>query len=98
MPTPLLGSLLSSGLLLAFVAWASGRPQTDAPLVPRTGWGWFLFLFSPASYALHSHHTEGRFLLLSFGALVRAVFRAHLRRHGKRLFLVHDLFAQQNEI
>ena len=35
-------------------------------LAPRTSWGWFLFLYSPASYVFHSHHTESLFLLLSF--------------------------------
>nr|WP_199243320.1 hypothetical protein [Vitiosangium sp. GDMCC 1.1324] len=37
-----------------------------------TAWGWFFFLFSPASFTLHSHHTEGLFLLLSLGAFASA--------------------------
>ncbi len=73
-PPQVLGSAVSSACLLAFVAWASrwaARGQPSA-LTPRTEWGWFFFLFSPASYALHSHHTEGLFLLLSFGAFASA--------------------------
>jgi hypothetical protein len=62
------GTLLSTLLLLAFVFLASA-PGSVPPLGARTRWGWFVFLFSPASFALHSHHTEGLFLLLSFGAL-----------------------------
>lgn len=71
LPPQVVGCVLSSACLLAFVAWAS-RPEVDAPLTPRTTWGWFFFLYSPASFALHSHHTEGLFLLLSFGALASA--------------------------
>jgi Gpi18-like mannosyltransferase len=35
-------------------------------LVPKTSGGWILFLFTPASYIFHSHHTESLFLILSF--------------------------------
>jgi hypothetical protein len=75
LPPQLLGSVLSSLCLLAFAAWVSGRAQRQtapSPLEPRTPWGWFFFLYSPASFALHSHHTEGLFLLLSLGALACA--------------------------
>ncbi|QRK10063.1 hypothetical protein JQX13_08185 [Archangium violaceum] len=74
-PPQLVGCVLSSACLLAFVFWAQRRgSEGDAifPLAPRTGWGWFFFLYTPASYALHSHHTEGLFLLLSFGAFLSA--------------------------
>jgi hypothetical protein len=70
-----LGCVLSSLCLLAFAAWVSWqgtRQGPPSPLEPRTAWGWFFFLYSPASFALHSHHTEGLFLLLSLGALAFA--------------------------
>lgn len=73
LPVQVVGCVFSSVLLLTFVAWAASRRWSeDSPLVPRTRWGWFVLLYSPASYALHSHHTEGLFLLLSFGALALA--------------------------
>ena len=68
LPPQWVGTLLSTLLLLAFVFLASA-PGATPPLGARTRWGWFVFLFSPASFALHSHHTEGLFLLLSFAAL-----------------------------
>jgi hypothetical protein len=74
-PPQLIGCGLSSLCLLAFVAWVSrrgARQSAPSPLVPRTVWGWFFFLYGPASFALHSHHTEGLFLLLSLGALASA--------------------------
>jgi hypothetical protein len=75
LPPQLIGCVLSSVCLLVFAAWISRRGQRQtapSPLEPRTAWGWFFFLYSPASFALHSHHTEGLFLLLSLGALACA--------------------------
>jgi hypothetical protein len=75
LPPQVLGSVLSTLCLLAFTAWVARRglqPELASPLTPRTLWGWFFFLYSPASFALHSHHTEGLFVLLSFGALISA--------------------------
>lgn len=69
------GALLSTLALLAFVlagVWAQGRvrgPEARALLLPRQTWGWFVLLYAPASYTLHSHHTEALFLLLSSGTL-----------------------------
>ncbi|WNG40664.1 hypothetical protein F0U61_48480 [Archangium violaceum] len=74
-PPQVVGCVLSSVCLLAFVFWAQRRgSERDNvfPLAPRTMWGWFFFLYTPASYALHSHHTEGLFLLLSLGAFLSA--------------------------
>ncbi|REG29656.1 mannosyltransferase PIG-V [Archangium gephyra] len=74
-PPQVLGCVLSTALLLAFVVWVrrwDASRETASPLAPRTVWGWFFFLFSPASFALHSHHTEALFLLLSFGAFASA--------------------------
>jgi hypothetical protein len=74
---PLAGALVSTLALLLFVL-AVSRLQAQRPtglegphalLAPASPWGWFLLLYGPASYTLHSHHTEGLFLLLSFGAL-----------------------------
>ncbi|ATB27298.1 hypothetical protein MEBOL_000736 [Melittangium boletus DSM 14713] len=73
------GCLLSTLCLLAFVAWNtrwSRQGRLSGAMSPRTTWGWFLLLFGPASFALHSHHTEGLFLLLSFGALAFATWGA----------------------
>lgn len=67
-----LGALLSFSCLIAFVLLAvRSAPVEDArpALAPHTNWGWFVFLFSPASYVFHSHHGEALFLLLSWGAL-----------------------------
>lgn len=69
------GCGLSTLCLLGFVAWNTrwSRQGLGEPMTPRTSWGWFLLLYGPASFALHSHHTEGLFLLLSFGALAFAL-------------------------
>ncbi|WP_158622154.1 mannosyltransferase family protein [Corallococcus sp. CA047B] len=75
LPPQLVGCLLSTPCLLAFVAWNtrwSRQGRLVGALTAGTGWGWFLLLYSPASFTLHSHHTEGLFLLLSFGALAFA--------------------------
>ncbi|MFZ5471413.1 MAG: mannosyltransferase family protein [Myxococcota bacterium] len=74
LPPQLVGTFASSAALLLFVIWVSARIQRNeaSPLLPASRWAWFVFLYSPASYALHSHHSEGLFLLLSFGALLLA--------------------------
>ncbi|RYZ46395.1 MAG: hypothetical protein EOO72_02060 [Myxococcaceae bacterium] len=75
LPPQVVGSLLSTVCLLAFVAWNTrwGRQgRLGGAMTAATGWGWFLLLYGPASFTLHSHHTEGLFLLLSFGALAFA--------------------------
>jgi hypothetical protein len=76
-----LGFALSTLCLGAFTRWVSRRVERGdtSPLVPRTAWGQAFLLFSPASFALHSHHTEALFLLLSFAALVSA-WDGHLWR------------------
>jgi len=74
-PPQVLGCVLSTLFLVAFVAWVHGRAsrrEAPSPLEPRTAWGWFFLFYSPASYALHSHHTEALFLWLSLGAFVSA--------------------------
>ena len=69
------GAILSTLLFIAFCLWQArlaGRAVAGGGesrgLVPATAWGWLFFLFSPASYIFHSHHTESLFLLLSFAA------------------------------
>ena len=84
-PPQLVGCVLSTLCLLAFVAWNtrwSRQGRLTGAMTPRTGWGWFLLLYGPASFALHSHHTEGLFLLLSFGALALATRGALLASAG----------------
>lgn len=66
-----IGCIISTIALLAFVV-LSTRTQENNPIEP-TPWGMFLILYGPASFALHSHHTESTFLLLSFLALSLAV-------------------------
>ncbi len=66
-----LGALMASCAFLGFAVWmARALQRSDLPegLVPGTRIGWVFFLFSPASYIFHTHHTEAYFLLLSFGA------------------------------
>ena len=68
LPPQVIGCVLSTLCLLAFAAWVSwrgARPVEPSPLEPLTVWGWFFFLYSPASFALHSHHTEGLFLAVA---------------------------------
>ncbi|TSC25795.1 hypothetical protein [Corallococcus sp. Z5C101001] len=75
LPPQFVGTALSTACLLAFIGWNThwGRHgYLREGLTARSSWGWFVFLCSPASFALHSHHTEGLFLLLSFGALACA--------------------------
>lgn len=81
-PPWVLGFVLSTLCLLAFSLWVARRVELQgdtSPLVPRTAWGYAFLLFSPASFALHSHHTEALFLLLSFAALASA-WDGHLWR------------------
>ncbi|GMU04360.1 hypothetical protein [Corallococcus caeni] len=75
LPPQVVGTLLSTACLLGFIAWNTHEARQAPPghgMTARTPWGWFAFLYGPASFALHSHHTEGLFLLLSFGALACA--------------------------
>lgn len=65
----LLGSLLSTALYGAIVlmfGWLekNGGGLEQQGLLPGNTWGWFLFVFSPATFAFHSHHTESLYLLL----------------------------------
>ena len=75
------GTVLSSFIFLgwlAVVVWLQASPKNSeaiqAGLLPKTYWGWLLFLYSPGSFIFHSHHTESLFLLLSYLAFVAAVF------------------------
>lgn len=73
---PLVGAGLSLVLFATFV-WMVQRASRDLVLVqrglaPSTLLGWAFFLYSPASYVFHTHHTESLFLVLSFGAFVLA--------------------------
>ncbi|MCY1082849.1 hypothetical protein [Archangium lansingense] len=74
-PPQVAGAILSTVALLLFIAlvvWAQGWRGRTELLVPRNHWGWFLLLYAPASYTLHTEHTESVFLLLSAAALLAA--------------------------
>lgn len=80
------GTIFSTLTFAAFCLWqARLTERTDERLRllrPETMWGWLFFLFSPASWVFHSHHTESLFLILSFGAFLAA------RRGGWKLAAV----------
>ncbi|OJH39704.1 mannosyltransferase family protein [Cystobacter ferrugineus] len=64
-----LGAAFSTVMFAVFVfvcVRVSQRDDLPRRLTPSTRLGWLFFLFSPASYIFHSHHTEALFLLLSF--------------------------------
>lgn len=76
LPAVFAGTLLSTVCFLVFVACVASRLRRPgalagdgSSLLPGTRMAWLVFVFSPASYALHSHHTESLFLMLSFLAL-----------------------------
>ncbi len=76
LPVVLAGTLLSVACLFVFTALIVSRlrPQDSRPdgagvLLPATPMAWFVFVFSPASYVLHTCHTEALFLAISFLAL-----------------------------
>jgi Gpi18-like mannosyltransferase len=81
-PPQIIGALLSTLFFLTAVLLFSRLQATQeapsstttnsGPLIPVTIWGWLFFLYSPASYVMHSHHTEALFLLLSLAALALA--------------------------
>lgn len=76
-----LGTLVSSGcfcaaaglLILEKGATKHSHDSWTSDFTPLSRLGWLTFLFSPASYVFHSHHTESLFLLLAVIALKRAV-------------------------
>jgi hypothetical protein len=75
LPAAWVGALLSTTCLLGFIVAVERLGRGTAArrfLVPQTGFGWFLVLYAPASYVLHSNHTEALFLLLSYVAFVAA--------------------------
>lgn len=67
------GSALSLACLALSVHLLARRKPGEAFGPPTTLWGWYFFLLSPASYALHTFHTEAPFLLLSLVCLHAAV-------------------------
>jgi hypothetical protein len=88
------GSLVSTLLLIAFIFAVELRaPRTEGVvgLAPRTPWGWFLFLYGPASDVFHSHHTESLFLVVTFFAYS---FAATGNSVGSGLFAGLSLWAR----
>ena len=87
LPTVVAGALLSLACLLGFTACVAARVRAreavpahaaEGPasiLLPATPLAWVALVFSPASYAFHSLHTESLFLGLSFLALWAAAAR-----------------------
>ena len=65
-----LSTALFTGFVLAVASLAKDAALREAGLIPATTAGWLFFLYSPASYVFHSHHTESLFLALTFGAFV----------------------------
>ena len=67
-------TLLLAGFSAGLYRMLAAGEKTPAPagFAPETPWGWFFFLFQPASYVFHSHHTEALFLVLSWSALLLA--------------------------
>jgi Gpi18-like mannosyltransferase len=67
-----IGAALSTLLFLGFCLGqarliAMREPSAAGDLAPSSRLGWLFFLYSPASWVFHSHHTESLFLVLSFG-------------------------------
>jgi hypothetical protein len=71
LPPVVIGTIVSSGALLAFVLVVTSWEPGSA-LAPSKA-GLFLILYGPASFALHSAHTESVFLLFSALALSGAL-------------------------
>jgi hypothetical protein len=71
------GTILSTLLFAVYchlTAKLAARPDERlSGLTPTTRAGWLLFLFSPASFVFHSHHTESLFLLLSLVGFMLAL-------------------------
>jgi hypothetical protein len=65
-------ALLAAGCFALTIRLVFTDARLGAPFVPETRLGWLLFVLTPASYVLHSGHTEALFLLLVCGAFVRA--------------------------
>lgn len=73
-PAQIAGTLLSCACFVGALVLFSHTPSGE--LRPATRAAFLFFLLSPASYVLHSHHTEGAFLLLSLAAF-------HLTSRGR---------------
>jgi Gpi18-like mannosyltransferase len=63
-----MGSAFSLLCLVASVRLIARRKMGSEFGAPVSVWGWYFFFLSPASYALHTFHTEAPFLLLSLVA------------------------------
>jgi Gpi18-like mannosyltransferase len=86
MPPQFVGTLFSTLLFIGFsllLAYKMSQAE-QSEIVPKSLLSWFLFVYSAASFVLHSHHTESLFLLLSFLAFWFAY---------ERNFLLASIFA-----
>jgi len=72
LPTQITGVVFSTVLFAVFciltATISDDAKWQEGLLAPRTVSGWFCFVYGPASYVLHSNHTEALFLLLSLAA------------------------------
>lgn len=72
-PINILGTIFSSILFIIFCYFIhklfSEKEKHPSWLIPQTNFGFFFFIYGPASYIFHTNHTESLFLLLSFFAL-----------------------------
>lgn len=80
----ILGTFVSLLIFCLTICWLLRlRNQADdsvlKSLIPRTNFGWWLFLFAPGSYIFHSHHTESLFFALSIFAFAFALKSAFYR-------------------
>lgn len=62
----LVGSGLSCFIFILFLRLVYKSNFQINEMRPKSWMGWFLLLFSPASYIFHTNHTESLFLLLSW--------------------------------
>jgi hypothetical protein len=76
MPIQIIGSIFSTILFSVFciLIYRLYLEKEKYPtwLLPQSVFGFFFFLYAPASYIFHSNHTESLFLLLSFLSLFYA--------------------------
>jgi hypothetical protein len=69
----LLGAGLSTFIFILFVIIVYKIKSLPNEMKPQTWFGWFLLIFSPASYIFHTNHTEALFLMVSWLAFLYAI-------------------------
>lgn len=69
----LIGAGLSFSIFILFLISIYKSKFQLNEMRPKSWMGWFILLFSPASYIFHTNHTEALFLLLSWFAFSYAI-------------------------